>query len=130
MCNKFSFCQGDVKRILSYRNINPKFIGELSRSNIKPSKIFELLEPLSYEAILLIKAKQRNPVIQRHVADFFEIYNGIRICVSGHDLQRLGVLPGPYYQKVFARVLKAKLEGKIRTKKEELAFIGRLIKNR
>jgi tRNA nucleotidyltransferase (CCA-adding enzyme) len=115
---------------LSYRNINPKFIEELSRSNIKPSKIFELLEPLSYEAILLIKAKQRNPVIQRHVADFFEIYNGIRICVSGHDLQRLGVLPGPYYQKVFARVLKAKLEGKIRTKKEELAFIGRLIKNR
>jgi hypothetical protein len=39
----------------------------------------------------------------------------------------LGVKPGPYYQKIFAKVLKAKLEGLIRTREEELELIRKLI---
>lgn len=130
ICKKFVFRKGEEKRILSYKRLNQKFILELSKAKIKPAKIFKLLEPLSYEVIILIKAKYKNRNLQRHIEDFFEIYNGMCILVSGDDLHRLGVTPGPYYQKIFAKVLKAKLEGKVKTKEEELALIGKLIKNR
>jgi len=130
ICHRFVFRKGEEKRILSFKRISHKFVLSLRRKRIKPSKIFSLLEPLSYEAILLLKAKYKNPVIQMHIEDFFEIYNGMRICISGEDLGRLGLPPGPKYKKIFVRVLNAKLDGIVKTREEELELIGALVKKR
>lgn len=128
--NRFGFSRGDQKRILSYKGLNDKFILALASARLRPSKIFSLFEPLAYEAILLIKAKYKNRGIQRHIEDFFEIYNGMHLLISGDDLRRLGVTPGPYYQKIFTKVLNTKLEGAIKTKKEELALVKKIVKKR
>jgi tRNA nucleotidyltransferase (CCA-adding enzyme) len=130
ICRKFVFRKGEEKRILAFKRIGRKFIQDLSKEKIKPSKIFALLEPLSYEVILMLKAKYKNRQLQKHIEDFFEIYNGMRICISGEDLHRLGVEPGPYYQKIFAKVLNAKLNGLVKTREDELALIKKLIKVR
>lgn len=126
ICKKFAFRRGEEKRILAYKIIKSKFIKDLSQNKIKPSKIFSLLEPLSYEVIILIKAKFKNANIRKHIEDFFEIYNGMRIHISGEDLRRLGLTPGPFYQKIFHRVLNAKLDGLVKTKKEELDLIHKI----
>ena len=140
ICKKFVFRRGEGKRILTYKKIGRPFILNLSQDKIKPSKIFNLLEPLSYEVIILIKAKSsplisgipqnagKNRNIKRHIEDFFEIYNGMRLLSCGDDLKRLNVAPGPYYQKIFTKVLNAKLEGVVKTKKEEMELIKELIK--
>lgn len=126
----FVFRKGEEKRMLTLKKISSSFIRQLSKKDIKPSRIFHLLDPLSYEVILLLKAKYRNKFIKKHIEDFLEIYNFIRISVTGHDLYRLGFEPGPYYQKVFSKVLKAKLDGCVGTKEEELALVEKLIKVR
>lgn len=128
ICKKFVFRKGEEKRIVTYKKINHKFILGLKKEKIKPSKIFTFFEPLSYEVILLLKAKYKNRQIRQYIEDFFEIYGDMRIQICGDDLQRLGVAPGPYYQKVFTKVLKAKLESTVRTKEEELALIRKIIK--
>lgn len=127
---KFVLCKGEGKRILTYKKVCDKLTHQLRQDRIKPSKIFRLLEPLSYEVILTIKAKSRNHNVRRHIEDFFEIYNGMRICISGDDLHSLGIAPGPAYQRIFSKVLTAKLEGLVRTKEEELALIKKLISAR
>jgi len=127
VCKRFVFRRGEEKRILSYKNIKKSFIKELSSNKIKPKKIFCLLEPLSYEVIILLKAKYKNLNLQRNIQDYFEIYNGMKIYISGKDLRKLGVLPGPYYQKIFTKTLEAKLNGKIKTKEQELMFIKKII---
>jgi len=129
ICRRFAFCRGEEKRLLTYKRNNRKVILGLNKEKIKPSKIFALLEPLSYETLLLLKAKYKSKRIQRHIANFFKYYNGIRIHITGNDLHRLGLEPGPRYQKIFAKVLNAKLDGKVETKEEELAIVAKLIKN-
>lgn len=129
LCNTFAFRNGDNKRMLSFKNIDDKFIRKLSSSRMKPSQIFGLLEQLSYEVIIAIKAKYGNLVLQRNIRDFLEIYNGMRICISGNDLRQMGIPPGVYYKKVFAGVLKAKLNGLVKTKEEELLLIRKLVRN-
>jgi len=126
ICKKFAFRRGEEKRILAYKKLKPQFIKELSRDKIKASRVFSFLEPLSYEVIILIKAKFKNKKLKKHIKDFFEIYNGTHLYISGADLHRLGLTPGPYYQKIFRRVLNAKLDGLIRTKKEELGLIKKI----
>lgn len=128
ICKRYVFSKGEKKRILSFKKVNPKFMWELSQSGIKPAQIFSLLEPLSYEVILTIKAKYKNPNIQKRIKDFFGIYNDMRLYIRGDDLHRLGLAPGPYYKKIFTKVLNAKLNGRVKTEEEEIALIKKLIK--
>ena len=128
ICKKFSFRRGEEKRIAAYKKLKSQFIKELSRDKIKASEVFRFLEPLSYEVIILIKAKFKNSSLQKHIEDFFGIYNGTHLYISGADLHKLGLTPGPYYQKIFHRVLNAKLDGLVKTKKEELRLINKITK--
>jgi len=128
ICRNFALRSGEEKRMLAYKKINSGFIMRLSRKGIKPSEIYGLLEPLSYETILLLKAGHKNKDLKKHIEDFLEVYNGMRIHSSGHDLYDLGLAPGPHYQKIFSKVLSAKLNGAVRTKEEELELIRKLIK--
>ncbi len=130
ICKKFAFRKGEEKRILGYKKINRKFILGLNKEEIKPSGIFAFFEPLSYEVIILLKAKYRNPGIQEHIEKFFKEYNGTRIHISGDDLRRLGVAPSSDYQKIFKKVLNAKLDGLVKTKEDELTLIKKLIRCR
>lgn len=125
---KFAFRKGQEKIILSSHKIDNRLIRQLSQDKIKPSKIFKIFEPLSYETIIFVKAKYENRYIKRHIEDFLKNYNTIRLGVSGKDILRLGINPGPDYQKILYKVLNAKLNGFVKTKEEELALIKRLVR--
>ncbi|MFA4854469.1 MAG: hypothetical protein WC616_03865 [Candidatus Omnitrophota bacterium] len=126
--HRLALASGEEKRIISYCRRGRKLIFRLSRKEISPAQIFSLLEPLSYETVILLAATSQNKYCKKHIADFLEIYNGMRLYVSGHDLHGLGVLPGPVYQKIFSKVLAAKLNGRVATYQDELALIRRLIR--
>jgi len=128
ICRNLALRGGEEKRIISYCRSGSKIISRLSRKNISPAQIFSLLEPLSYETIILLAATSKNKYCREHITDFLEIYNGMRLYVSGHDLHGLGILPGPVYQKIFAKVLAAKLNAEVSTYQDELALIRRLIR--
>ncbi|MBM3246699.1 MAG: CCA tRNA nucleotidyltransferase [Candidatus Omnitrophica bacterium] len=130
VCRKFVFSRGEEKRLLSSKGLERKFAASLGKAKVKPSVIFNLLEPLSYETIILFKAKYKNRHIQKYIEDFFDIYNGMRIEIRGDDLHKLGVMPGPRYKKIFTGVLQAKLDGLVKTKAEELVLIKKLIERK
>lgn len=119
--------KGEEKRVISYYHGRERLISSLSKKQVLPEQIFSLLEPLSYETIILLRATSKNKNFKKYLADFFEIYNGMRLCISGNDLGGLGVLPGPEYQKIFAKVLTAKLNGQVKNRQTELALIRKLV---
>jgi len=119
--------KGEEKRVTSYYQERDKLISSLSKKQVLPEQIFSLLEPLSYETIILVRATTPNKNFKKYLLDFFEIYNGMRLCVSGNDLGGLGILPGPGYQKIFAKVLAAKLSGQVKNRQTELALIRKLV---
>ena len=127
ICRSFVFRQGEEKRILDYKRLQDKIFSLLKHHSVKPSRIYRILEPLSYEVILSIKAKYQNENLRGHIQDFLAMYNGVRIFTGGQDLQALGLVPGPGYQKIFHQVLDARIDGQIKTRDEELGFIKRII---
>ena len=125
---KLGLTKDEQKRIFSYRKINQRFIRCLENKQIKPMQVFTLLKPLSYEAIILLRSASQSINLKKHITDFLKIYNLVRLYVSGDDLRSLGVLPGPRYQKIFARVLAARLIGKVKNRQEELDLIRKIVK--
>ncbi len=62
------------------------------------------------------------------VTKFLEALRDIRVLISGKDLIDLGLIPSSYFNKIFDKVLKEKLEGKLVTKEDEIAFVKQFIK--
>ena len=75
-----------------------------------------------------MRSKYHNGVLRQNIAAFLEIYNGMRLAVSGGDLNGMGLSPGPAYRKIFTHVLTAKLNGEVNTREEELSLIRQLLK--
>ncbi len=128
VAQKFALSRGEAKRILTYKGIETTFVAELSAGNIKPAHVYHLLEPLSYEVIIMLRAKYRNKNILRHTDAFFGSYNGMRIYISGNDLKRLGLKPGPRFEKILRKILDARLDGLAKTRDEEIALARKLAK--
>ncbi|MCG2714439.1 MAG: hypothetical protein L6308_06350 [Candidatus Omnitrophica bacterium] len=118
--------KGEEKRIMSYCQMRKKIISQLSAKDLTAARIFSLLKPLSFEAIILLNATSRNKNLKKHITDFLKIYHGVRLHVSGKDLHSLGIIPGPVYQKIFAKVLTAKLNGRVTTYQDELVLIKKI----
>ena len=126
-CAKFGFRNGEVKRVLSVKQIQRGELDKLRSVKSRPAEIYAILEPLSYEAILYLKAKYGHKVLRKHIEDFLCFYNGLLIHINGRDLQELGCSPGPGYQRIFSEVLEARLNGEIHTKQDELAMAQSMI---
>lgn len=124
---KLALRKGEEKRIINYCQSGNKLIRQLSRKNILPARIFYLLEPVSYETVILLLASSANPYLKKHIKEFLENYNGTRLNVSGNDLRDLGILPGPEYSKILTKILGAKLNGRAPNRRNELVLIKKLI---
>lgn len=116
------------KNILACRRINRRLITTLKDKRVKPAKVFKLLKPLSYEAVILLLSVSRDSRLRKNVSDFLGVYNSLQLCISGEDLCRLGVLPGPKYQEVLDKVFAARLNGKVKNRQEEFALASRILK--
>jgi tRNA nucleotidyltransferase (CCA-adding enzyme) len=128
VCRRFAFRKGEEKRILSYKRLSDTLIKGLRKDSGQPSRVYRALEHLSYEVILLLKAGLLHRNAQRNIAEFLAINDGLRVAISGHDLRSLGITPGPCYQKILYKILDAKIDGKLKTKEEELACAAKLAK--
>ena len=124
----FVFRKGEEKRILDYKKIDNNSLSLLNKKSVKPSQIYKLLNPLSYETILLLKSKYKGKNLSRNIECFLKKYHTMRIHVTGSDLFDLGIAQGPFFKKVFSRVLIAKLDGLVNTKEEELSLVKKLAK--
>ena len=129
LCGKFVFTKGDEKRIISCKIHAKKMVKILKAGRkLSPSRIYQYLEPLSFEVILFIMAKAAARRAKERISLFFREHNGAKISIGGKDLKALGLKPGPAYKKLLRKILYEKLDGRIRNKRDELKLAAKLSK--
>ncbi len=62
------------------------------------------------------------------VVKFLDALREIKVILTGRDLIELGIVPSPRFNKIFDKVLKEKLNGKLITKEDEISFVKKYIK--
>ena len=93
------------------------------QTNPTPKEIYYLLHELSTEFLLYMMAKTRQESTRRAISLYFTQLKNIRPLLTGKDLQELGYEPGPRYRYMLQRLLEAHLDGLVRTREEEIAFL-------
>jgi len=103
-----------------YREILAAFYKE---KDLPPSRVYDLLVPLDTESLLLMMAKSKRDKAKKDISLYLTRLRTIKVELSGNDLKKMGIPPGPRYKKLLTELMNAKLDGMVRSREEEEAFV-------
>ncbi len=90
---------------------------------VKNSTLHRQLSIFRIELILYLMAATKNERAKRSISTYFTKLRHIDTSIKGRDLLKMGLEPGPFYREVLQAVLNAKLNGKLKTRNDEIAFV-------
>lgn len=88
------------------------------------SVLYRRLFGFATELILYMMSVTKQEGVKRSISYYFTKLRYISISATGKDLIKMGIGPGPIYKKILQAVLDAKLDGRLKTRTDELLFIG------
>jgi len=89
---------------------------------VSDSVLYRKLSGFRTELILYLMAATRKQAVKKSISHFFTNLRRTGISLKGRDLKKMKLTPGPVYRQVLSAVLDAKLDGKLKTKEDEIAF--------
>ncbi|MCD6168426.1 MAG: CCA tRNA nucleotidyltransferase, partial [Caldisericia bacterium] len=88
--------------------------------------IYRILESLALEEIVYLYAKGDKETKNKIEKYLFELRKR-KLHIGGRDLLRLGMKPSPEFSRILRIVRRYVIEGKLKTKKDELNFVKNLL---
>ena len=87
-----------------------------------PQDLYWALINFKTENILYMMALAKDEAIRKAISNFYTHQRNIKPTIKGRDLLKLGIKPGPVFTRIFNQVLNTKLDGQLKTKKDEINF--------
>jgi len=99
-------------------------LADLEREKaITNSALYEKLSGFKTELILFMMAATKYERVKKSISFYFTKLRPTSISITGKDLQKIGLKPGPLYRKIMDAVLHAKLNGRLKTRDDEMKFV-------
>ncbi|MBW1899018.1 MAG: CCA tRNA nucleotidyltransferase, partial [Deltaproteobacteria bacterium] len=95
---------------------------------VRNSTIYKRLNVFKTELILYMMATTKQKRVEKAVSFYFTRLRQTKILIKGRDLVQFGIAPGPLYGKILNAVQDQKLNGHLKTKKDELNYAASYIK--
>ena len=99
---------------------------ELETPGLKRSRVADALGKVSGDALTAFQVASESDLAAEHIALYLTELRGVTPCLNGRDLQDLGVARGPELGKVLKELRRARLDGEVSTREDEVAFVKRL----
>jgi tRNA nucleotidyltransferase (CCA-adding enzyme) len=123
---RLKFSKKEIKNLLLsnsgiFKNIETK----LKNAKIKNSEIYHLLKDIPSEILVLFYVKSKDESAKLKIKYYIENLSKLKTSISGKDLLKLGYKEGPLIKQVLEEVLSKKIDGEIKTKKDEIEYVKR-----
>ena len=89
-----------------------------------------MLAPLSLESLLYLMAETGDEALQKKLSRYITQWRHEKVDITGEDLKKLGLPPGPLFSHILRLVLQAKLDGTAPGREEQLALARSLAHQR
>jgi tRNA nucleotidyltransferase (CCA-adding enzyme) len=128
ICRRFELKPEDEKILCAERFEADKCIFWLEQNlAVSDSAIYRKLNGFKIESILFMMAVAKKKAVKKSISHFFTDLRRTQLSLKGRDLKKMGLKPGPVYRQVMEAVLDAKLDGTLKSKKDEIEFARRLV---
>jgi tRNA nucleotidyltransferase (CCA-adding enzyme) len=123
ICNRFELAPRYRKIFCEERFAAEKCVLGLARNLPLPnSRLYRKLIEFRTELILYMMAVTKQEKVKKAISHYFTNLRKVGVSLKGRDLQKMGIEPGPVYREILQAALDAKLNGKLKTRKDELDF--------
>ncbi len=89
-------------------------------------RLAEVLDPLAIEGLLYAMARTPSHTVKRHISNYISQLRDIKLQVSGADIARLGLPPGPVYARILQTLRRGLRNGAWSSREEQLEAVARL----
>lgn len=103
---------------------------ELADPELHPSAVYHLLDGYSPQALTANLLAGDSPRASGHIRKYLDKLRHIKPKLTGNDLIKLGMTPGPQLKELLNRLLDARLDGKVATKDDEERLVREWLGNR
>lgn len=102
----------------------PGLIKTLSVSQkFSASKVYKYLRNLPEEIYVFMWGSTKNKNFHKRLKEYLLKLRKVKLKINGDTLKSLGYQPGKQFSQILGKVLTAKLDGKVKTKKQEVRFV-------
>lgn len=99
-------------------------LGEMANTELRPSQIYHLLGGYSSEAVTANLLAGDLPPARRNIQLYLEELRSVKPVLAGRDLIDMGVTPGPGIGEALRLILDARLDGTVKTRRDEERLVG------
>jgi hypothetical protein len=85
--------------------------------------IFNLLKGLKTEMILYMMVCTSSKTAKKRISHYHTQLRNVAITVSGKDLLKMGLKPGPVFSKILAGRAGSQAQRRVKTREDELGFV-------
>ncbi len=89
----------------------------------RPSDIYRALQPFKPEELLYMMARTQRGEVRKAISHYFHRYRHVDTEIKGRDLKAMGIAPGRVYRVILDELLDARLNGEVKNREEEVAYI-------
>lgn len=122
-CQRLKFPNSDCDTLLQVLELRDEVVARLSAAELAPSAIYRLLEEYADAALAIVELATDDARARDRIALFRSQLRGVQTELTGDDLKKLGIAPGPAYRKILSHLRDCRLDGKISTRAQELELV-------
>jgi tRNA nucleotidyltransferase (CCA-adding enzyme) len=98
-----------------------KWLG--SHQEMQNSALYRQLDVFHTESLLYMMSVTSREDTRRAISKYFTTLRQTTTFLTGKDLKRLGVEPGPIYRRILNALLDARLDHRVKSREDEWAFV-------
>ena len=95
----------------------------------RSSNLYRWFQPFASEILLFLMARTRQEHVRQWISRYITHLRDVKPILTGHDLGKLGVVPGPLYRIILDDLLAARLDERVVTAEDEKALVLRKYRN-
>jgi len=99
----------------------------LAKPGLFPSRIYSLLHGYSSTVLVANSLAADSPVARQNIDLFLNELRDIKPALTGADLKKMGIAPGPHIKEILNLLHEARLDGKVATKQDEVDLVKRWV---
>jgi tRNA nucleotidyltransferase (CCA-adding enzyme) len=99
----------------------------LGNPDIMSSAIYNILHGYSQTAITANSLATDSDTIQQHINGYLNRLRHVKPALTGKDLQKMGITPGPHMKEVLRKLHEARLDNKVTSRADEVEMVRGLI---
>lgn len=91
----------------------------------KASSLYRWFQPLATEILLFMMARTGKEHVRQWISHYITHLRDVQPILTGHDLEKLNITPGPIFRTILDDLLYARLDERVQTVEDEKALVQR-----